>query len=77
MKDDHVAILLEDIDSKIEAVLEAMPSSAEISQRFGALDERLEQIESNVKAIKAAVTDQSAELRDHQHRISDLERAAA
>jgi hypothetical protein len=58
MSDDYTGILLEDIDHKLDAILESQVLLAPMSQKLNDVDERLSHVEADVKVIKAAVTDQ-------------------
>lgn len=70
MKNNHVAILLEDIEGKLSRFAEAM---ADVPGTVEKIDERLKKVESDLQVIKAVVTDHNQELRDHASRISTLE----
>jgi hypothetical protein len=77
---DNDAVLLEDIDHKLDLILEAHAALAPLPQKVNKLDERLTIVEADVKVIKKVVTDESRITRhhtkllnDHETRISDLE----
>jgi outer membrane murein-binding lipoprotein Lpp len=80
MKDDHVGVLLDDINSKFDAVVEVVGSVAgdvqTLKSTVEVLKDDMYEFESDVKAIKAAVIDQTHELTDYEHRIVSLENAA-
>ena len=81
--DNHVEVLLEDINDKLNSLAEGVGS---IRGTVQSLDQRLEKVEAStdlLPAIRAAVTDQSHHLRDFEHvaedhdqRIGSLEQAA-
>lgn len=77
MKDDYVAVLLEDVNSKFDQIIEVVSPLLEkvngIDDRLDRIDQRLEVVEGDLRVIKAAVTEQSKELDDHEHRIGQLE----
>ena len=77
MKDDHVAVLLESIESKIDRLAEAVGS---VKDTVGRVDQRLEAVETQtalIPVIKAAVTDQRKQLADHDQALRVLKRRAA
>lgn len=62
--------LLEDINHKFDAILEGQQSLANVPRKLDDIDERLGRVESDVKAIKAVIT-------NHEGRIIRLETASA
>ena len=74
--DHYEGALLEEIRDDVRRLAEAVGGLSELPERVRVMDERLMGVEDDVKAIKAAVTDMNADLRDHEHRITHLERAA-
>jgi DNA anti-recombination protein RmuC len=87
MKDDHVAVLLEDLHGKFDAVAEAVSGVAldiqSLKSDVHSIDARLDHVEQNISATMAAVTDQSLQLNrqdavldDHEGRLSTLESGA-
>lgn len=73
MNERKLAVLLEDIKSKLSAVLEAMPDAVEIRRRFDDLDRAVAELEADVVPLKAVVTDHSKQLRSHERRRDALE----
>jgi hypothetical protein len=83
MKDDHVAVLLEDIQDKLIRLADGQNG---LSDKLGRMDTRLHRVEDHterIPAIEAAITDLSKEarndevqLKDHETRITLLEQAA-
>lgn len=79
MKDNDVAVLIEDLDNKFDAVAELVTSVAKdvrgLHQKVDNLDIRLERVEHNTKAITAVIKAQTSQLNTHHTRISALEAA--
>ncbi|MGH7866364.1 MAG: hypothetical protein ACREP9_01760 [Candidatus Dormibacteraceae bacterium] len=76
MKKDHLEVLLEDIDDKMQRLAEGV-SLIQDDMRVVKKDvSEIPEMKDDIKAIKAAVTDHSGELRDHKVRITALEQAA-
>jgi uncharacterized protein (UPF0335 family) len=71
-KDDYTGVLLEDIQSQIKRLAEAM---ADVPQDVRLLKEDMAEVKADIKVIKAVVTDHDKELNDHQKRITVLEAA--
>lgn len=65
-------VLLEEIRNQNKVVLKAVSGMcaelAQVPKR-----EEFEELKQDVKVIKAAVTDLSRQVNDHEHRISHLE----
>ena len=87
MADNDTNVLLEDINHQLKAVLEGQAAMASVPRDISEIKDRLTAVEGDVKAIKAAVTDQSkenigihsqqeAQFKDHETRITGLEQAA-
>ena len=75
MTNDHnyVGILLEDIQSKLQGVAEAV---SDLNTKVDRTDVRLGKIEDNTNIIpaqKEAIKEQTIQLNDHEQRISRLE----
>jgi hypothetical protein len=70
----YFGILLEEIRDQNKAVLEAV---GDIQAQVRILPTRaeFEELRQDVKVIKAAVTDVSHQVTDHEHRITRLEAA--
>jgi predicted nucleic acid-binding Zn-ribbon protein len=69
---DYAAILLEEIRDQNKAVLEAVGEMRRELSNVPKRDE-FEELKEDVKVIKAAVTDISQQVTDHEHRITRLE----
>lgn len=68
------SVLLEEIRDQNKTVLEAVNDMrAELAQMPKRED--FDELKQDVKIIKAAVTDLSRQVNDHEHRISRLEAA--
>ena len=70
--DNYLGVLLEEIRDQNKALLEAAATQA-THDDINRIEDRLTSIEQDTKVIKAAATDQSKELTDHEHRITQLE----
>jgi uncharacterized protein (UPF0335 family) len=56
---DNDGVLLEDIDHKLQAVLEGQAAMADVPGQISEIDSRLRNVELDVKVIKAVIKDQS------------------
>ncbi len=73
MKDSYVGILLEDIDGKLDALLEGQTLLAPMARRIEDMDDRLINVESSLAAAIAVLTGHSQDLQGHDRRIIKLE----
>lgn len=69
-------VILEEINDKLERILEATDTLKDVPSDIRDIKERLITVESNVKTVKAVVTDQNSDLKNHEIRITQLEQAA-
>ncbi len=69
MSDDYTGVLLEKIQDQLQRLAEAM---ADVPTKVDDIDQRLREVESDVKVIKAAVTDQSRQLQEQSQRLNTL-----
>ena len=69
--------LLEDIQHKLAAILEGQQSLDHVPRELTELRADMADVKTDVKAIKAAVTDQGADMKDLKSRVATLEKAAA
>jgi hypothetical protein len=76
MKDEHVAVLLEDIDSKLVILVDGQKVLSEEVERIDTRLQRLETQTELIPAFRLAVTQEPQDLKDHQIRIATLEQAA-
>lgn len=67
---DYDGILLEDMNHKLDALLEGQQAMGGVPRQIEEIDTRLRNVEIDVKAIKAVVT-------NHEKRITTLEKTAA
>jgi hypothetical protein len=67
-------ILLEDINCKFDAVLEAVGGIRQEMKDLAKLSD-LDELKADVKTIKTVVTSQSHQLDNHENRINVLESA--
>jgi archaellum component FlaC len=81
MKNDHVAVLLEDMNSKFHAVTELVTSVAKdvsvVKSDLAEVKTGLIEVKDTVRTIKAAVTNQTHELKDQNSRLRHLEHKVA
>jgi len=77
MKDDtrYVALMLEEIKSQNQLVLEYV-RDLPTREEFKEMKEDVGELKQDVKIIKAAVTDLSHQVIDHDRRIARLETAS-
>ncbi|MEI6237801.1 MAG: hypothetical protein WCP03_04350 [Candidatus Saccharibacteria bacterium] len=68
----HTDILLEEMNSKFEAVIEVVGQMQDQLKDIPKRDE-FEELKSDVKIIKTAVVDRSNQLNSHEKRITRLE----
>lgn len=66
--------LLEDIDDRLKGILEGQDSLAHVPKQLNDMDDRLRNVESDVKVIKKVVTEHSYELKAIKTRITKHER---
>lgn len=70
MKDDYTAVLLENIDSKIDTLAEVM---GVLAQDVLGMKPKLEVVAQDVKTLKALQTAQGHELRAMNERLGNVE----
>ncbi len=82
MAKDYTGVLLENIDDKLSQILEATSALKDIPRKVDQLTDDMADLKSDMKAVKAAVTDTSREqkhhgvkLNNHERRITHLEQA--
>lgn len=75
--DNYIGMVLEDIRDQNRKVLEAVGAMQEQVSKIPGIEAKLDDLTADVKVIKAAVTDQSRQLHDHEPRITRLEQRAA
>ncbi len=72
---DYTNVLLEEMNSKFDLLLEMMQPIKKLQEDTSVLIEDIQTVKSDVKKIKTVVTDQSKQLTNHEVRIIDLETA--
>ena len=75
--DNYIGMLLEEIRDQNRAVLEAVGVMQQQVAKLPTIEEEIRELKADVKVIKAAVTDQSKQLDEHERRITRLESQAA
>lgn len=76
MSDDkYVKLLAEELKTQRTQILEALDGLKDVPVKLDQMDERLKNVEHIVKATRAAVTDQSKQLDNHERRLTVLEAA--
>jgi septal ring factor EnvC (AmiA/AmiB activator) len=87
---DYDGILLEDIDHKLDAILEGQQAMGSVPRQIDEIDTRLRGVESDVKTIKLVLKDHSGQIAEvksdvkairtavtnHDQRVTKLEKAA-
>jgi uncharacterized protein YoxC len=68
-------ILLEDMNHKFTAILEGIAALAGVPAMLIEINERLTRLEDSAKTMRAAITDQSKQLNNHETRITKLEQS--
>ncbi|HUD06499.1 MAG TPA: hypothetical protein VMR34_01300 [Candidatus Saccharimonadales bacterium] len=68
-------VLGEVLADELKAIRESVHDVPKISKKVDLLEEDMKEVKSDIKVIKAAVTDVSRHLKDHEHRITRLEAA--
>ena len=63
MKKDHLILLLEDLNSKFDFLLEIVTNLAPLPGQVAAIEERLARVESDVKIIKKVVIEHSSDIK--------------
>jgi hypothetical protein len=66
--------LLEEIRDEIKAVHESVAPMPTLCRDVSQLKDDVSQLKTDVATIKAVVTDQSSQLKDHEKRVTTLER---
>jgi hypothetical protein len=74
MSNDHTNIILEEMNSKFDAVVEAVGQMQDDIKTL-AKQADLDEIKADIKIVKAAVVDHSNHINDHEKRVTRLESA--
>lgn len=73
---DHDTILLEDMNHKLDAILEGQQAMAHVPGKLESIDQRLSNVEADTHVIKLAVKAQTQDHRQLKKRVTRLEQAA-
>jgi len=71
--DNYTKLLAEELKTQRTQILEALGGLKDVPKKLNKIEESLEEVKNDVKAIKAAVTDQSKQLNNHEQRLTVLE----
>jgi len=72
MKNAHVATLIEDFDSKLDAIIEVLSTKAS-SADLKSIDDRLQRVEISLEAAIETLVDQGTKLDYRAKRFAKLE----
>jgi hypothetical protein len=72
-QDNYTNVLLEDINSKFDAVMEIVSPLTGLPVVMSQLQSDIDEVKSDVKVIKAVLTEDSGQLKNHERRIIKLE----
>lgn len=75
--DNYVGVLLEEIRDQNRAVLEAVGDMQKKVTQIPGIAADITELKDDMKVVKAAVTDLSQQVADHEHRITRLETKSA
>ena len=75
MKDNYVAVLLEDINSKFDVCVEMASDVAEMKVQIGYIFTKMDSMERDNATFKAWFKDSSKQVQNHELRITRLETA--
>lgn len=70
---DKNGILLEEVRHMFQAIREGQVSMAHMPKKLDVIDARLDNLESDVSAIKEIAKSYGFQINDHEPRITDLE----
>ncbi len=68
-------LLAEELKAQRTQILEALGGLKDVPQRLSNIEQKLDEVNTNVMAIKAVVKEHNTELADHEQRITVLETA--
>lgn len=75
MSNNHTDVILEDMNSKFDLVVELVTEMRKDITGMATKDD-IAELKADIKVIKAAVTDTSHQVQDHEQRITTLETAS-
>ena len=73
--DNYLGLLLEEIRDQNKAVLEAVGDMQRNVAKIPAIEQGVTELKQDMKIVKAAVTDLSRQVHDHERRLTQLEAA--
>lgn len=73
--DNYLGVLLEEIRDQNKAVLEAVGDMQKNVAKIPGIEQSVNELKQDMKVVKAAVTDLSHQVTDHERRIGGLEAA--
>ena len=76
MDDKGAAVILEDINDKLETILEGQVAMAAVPEDIKQLKSDMTEVKGDIKVIKAAVTDLTHETNNLKIRTSALEQVS-
>lgn len=71
--DDYTAILLEDMNDKFDLIMEAIRPLQTLPAQVARLGEDVAELKSDMKVVKAAITDLTPQVNDIDVRVQRLE----
>jgi len=77
MKKDHLQILVEDVNDKLKVLVEGISMLQDDMRQVKKSVTDIPEVKTDIKIIRAAVTDQSRTINSHDRRIDLLERVAS
>jgi prefoldin subunit 5 len=77
MKKDHLQILVEDVNDKLKVLVEGISMLQDDMRQVKKSVTDIPEVKTDIKIIKAAVTDQSRTINNHDRRIGLLERVTS
>jgi len=75
MSKDYTDVLLEEMNSKFDLLLEAIAPLKQMQQDIFTTKEDVAELKADVKVIKAVVTDLSHQVNRHEKEIAELKTA--
>lgn len=73
--EDYGLLLAEELKAQRTQILEALGGLKDVPLRLTKIEDSLDEIKTDVKAIRAVVKEHNTELADHEQRITVLETA--
>ncbi len=71
--DERKEVLGEVLSDELKVIMEYVVGVPRIERKVNALEKDMRQVKSDIKVIKAVVTDMSQEQKDHEKRLTRLE----